>query len=607
MLIADCLRTLILYLIFLFVSILCMAQENLELGKIRTQGTKNLRKSVIRETMIMESTSWFKRNVLKKETQIFTKELLQQDIDRIIRLYQKSGYLQVSSEAETRIRKNKWIDITLNIDPGNPVKISKVKYKLEHNEELKDALSPRNYRSILYRSQSVMGNVFRDEAVYGDQILIAEEFNVAGYPYAKIKYDLEVDTLKNFVNVNWDIQKGIPAHFGPTLISGNKRISDKLIYKQLRYKEDDIWSGKSIEDSQEQIYNLGVFRIVSFKALISDTLKEKIPLTLQLEEAPRWTTRFGAGYGREDGIRAFGEFQYLGFLTSIGRLQLFSKHSELEPYHFSLRFSQPSLFIPMNTFSLNPYLRSANEPGYRLHKFGINISMLQNFSNVLNTSFGIEIEDVRIDSAGIDFYRSEDLEYYRKSSILLGVVFDNTKPILDPVQGYVVSLSLKSNGNFLFTDVPFNRILAEYKSYHGLVSRLILAVKLKAGAVFEGNKDIEIPVDERFFAGGSSVRGWKRSELGPKDEQGIPIGGNSMLAGSVEFRISTLKSTILAVFCDAGNVWSKSYSFHPGDLRYAAGFGIRIKTPIGPAGLDFARPILEDGSWQFHLNIGQSF
>jgi outer membrane protein insertion porin family len=560
--------------------------------------------------MVLESGGWFKQKILKKEPSGFTQELLEQDLNRVTRLYQKSGYLDASAIVETKLRRNNRMDISVNIDPGPPIKISTVKYELESNEELKESLPRRNYRSIQFGSQANPNIIFRDEIIYSDQLHIAGEFNSAGYPYARVSYDLKVDTIDDKAALTWKIQKGISARFGPTSIIGNERISDKLIYKQLRYDENDTWSGKSIEDTQDQIYSLGVFRIVSFKAQISDTLKEKIPLTIQVEEAPRWTTRFGAGYGREDGIRAFGEFQYLGFLTQTSRLNLYAKHSGLEPYHFYLRFSQPAFLIPVNTFSIYPYLKSANEPAYQLHKFGINLSMLQNFSNVLNTSFGIEIEDVSIDSAGNDSFRNEgeDIEYYRKSSILLGGIFNNAEPFLDPVQGYVISFSLKSNGNFLFTDVPFNRILGEYKSYHGLGTRVILAVKIKAGVIFQREDELEIPVDERFFAGGSySVRGWKRSELGPKDEQGIPIGGNSLLEGSIEFRIQTLKSTILALFCDAGNVWSKSYSFHPGDLHYAAGFGVRIKTPIGPAGLDFARPIFESGSWQFHLNIGHSF
>ena len=40
----------------------------------------------------------------------------------------------------------------------------------------------------------------------------------------------------------------------------------------------------------------------------------------------------------------------------------------------------------------------------------------------------------------------------------------------------------------------------------------------------------------------------------------------------------------------------------------AAGAGLKIKTPIGPAGIEIARPIFdEETSWQLHFNIGHTF
>ncbi|NOR76608.1 MAG: BamA/TamA family outer membrane protein, partial [Draconibacterium sp.] len=108
--------------------------------------------------------------------------------------------------------------------------------------------------------------------------------------------------------------------------------------------------------------------------------------------------------------------------------------------------------------------------------------------------------------------------------------------------------------------------------------------------------------------GSNSVRGWSRSNLGPKDESGRPIGGKSLLEGSAELRFSAGKKIILATFCDMGNVWEEAFSYKLNELRYSVGTGIRIKTPIGPVGFDFARPVFDrDTKWQFHFNIGHSF
>jgi outer membrane protein insertion porin family len=62
------------------------------------------------------------------------------------------------------------------------------------------------------------------------------------------------------------------------------------------------------------------------------------------------------------------------------------------------------------------------------------------------------------------------------------------------------------------------------------------------------------------------------------------------------------------VFLDYGNVWRDAYTLKFDEVRFAAGTGVRVSTPIGPVGIDFAHPVFEEnGDWQFHLNIGHAF
>ena len=566
---------------------------------------------MIRENMTLESTSWFKRKILKKDAVLYTKKLYEDDIKRINQQYQKNGFLNVSfGQPLITVRKKK-IKLTVLINEGEPVTVSDVSYIVDSVETIEQALPPREKRNVLLQSELTISKRFTDESFLNDQLLIADEFNNIGYPFALINYNLSVDTLSKTAQIEWLIDKGRLVHFGETSIAGNEKVPDKSILRQLNYRLGDIWSKKKIDETQRHIYNQGMFRVASVKAKLNDPSLDTLPVHIQIKEAPRWTTRFGVGYGREDKFRAFAELQLLGVITKTGRLNLYGKHSGLEPYNFYLKFSQPSVFWPVNTLSLYPYVKSENEPGYYLQKYGFNVSMLQNFSKQLNTSIGYEFEDVQLDTtfAAIsgDDYPEESL--YNKSGIVLGGIFNMADPILDPVQGYTILLNFKTNGLFVSKDLPFYRFITEYKAYFGIRKGLILALKAKIGTVQRTDENNYIPTDERFFGGGSnSVRGWARSELGPKDETGRPIGGKSILEGSAEVRFSLGKRLILALFCDAGNVWANSYTYNLNELRYAAGAGLKIKTPIGPAGLDFARPIFDtDTKWQIHFNIGHSF
>jgi outer membrane protein insertion porin family len=118
-----------------------------------------------------------------------------------------------------------------------------------------------------------------------------------------------------------------------------------------------------------------------------------------------------------------------------------------------------------------------------------------------------------------------------------------------------------------------------------------------------------VPVEERFFAGGSrSVRGWARQQLGPKDDENRPTGGFSTIEASLEPRISLFGPLSMVVFMDVGNVWQQTEDFSLNEIRLSAGGGLRYSTPIGPVGIDAARPVWDNNNqWQIHFNIGHAF
>jgi outer membrane translocation and assembly module TamA len=128
-----------------------------------------------------------------------------------------------------------------------------------------------------------------------------------------------------------------------------------------------------------------------------------------------------------------------------------------------------------------------------------------------------------------------------------------------------------------------------------------------------------VPFPKKYFLGGAtSVRGWGRYEISPLSEEGFPLGGNSQFAFSSEARVGLTGSVGGVVFLDGGNVWAKFSDADLGDLRYAAGLGLRYLTPIGPIRFDLGyqlNPIpgllvngqIQRRRWRIHFSIGQAF
>lgn len=605
-------RTAFFCLFLTLLSVSSIAQENLIIDKIKFKGNKHIANSKLKEEITIESSSWIKEKILKKEPVYFTYKLYNDDIKRLKIFYQKQGYLKVAfGEPKVVVNKKNKVELIVFVTEGKPVLISEISFLVDSAQTLQEVLHPRNKKNLLLQTKATKTKIFRDESLTKDKLLIAEAFYDEGYPYTLVIPQLEVDTLNNSTKIKWTIDRGPLSYFGSTIIKGNSRVPSKSIHRQLAYKKGDVWSKERIDQTQKQIYNQGNFRVASVKTQIGTEQLDTLPLQIQINEAPRWTTRFGVGYGREDRFRTFADIQYLSFITNAGRLNLYAKHSGLEPYNLYVKFSQPSFIFPMNTLTLHPFMQRQNEPGYKLDKIGFNITFFQNFSEELNTSIGFIFEDIELDTTNINEFElpSEEESFYKKSGFVLGGIYNTADPVLDPVQGYTFSFNIKTNDFFIDKEMPFYRILAELKTYIGVKKGIVLGLKAKGGGIQRTDDNSFIPIEERFFAGGShSVRGWSRSELGPKDKDGIPVGGNSLFETSAELRFDIGRKLKLALFADAGNVWIESFTYHINDLHYAAGVGIKIKTPIGPAGLDFARPIFDkEKQWQIHFNIGHTF
>jgi len=206
-------------------------------------------------------------------------------------------------------------------------------------------------------------------------------------------------------------------------------------------------------------------------------------------------------------------------------------------------------------------------------------------------------------------------EFIRKgvlSGLSLGLLWDGTDDPLNPSRGGVTSFTAEQVGGVLGGDFNFYKLQGEGKVYHRLTEEMVLAGRLKLGFAdpFNGSMS-EVPLFERFFAGGSnSVRGYGRHRLGPLSASDDPFGGRSLIEGALELRRQFTTKIGGAVFLDFGQVSVRSFDFPIDNLKYAVGFGVRYTTPAGPLRLDLGfvlEPPRGDQSWQVHFSIGQFF
>lgn len=589
------------------------AQENAEIRKIKIKGNKAFDDGELLEKITFNKASWIGKLFFKQEASFYSSEAWEMNKAQLKAFYQSEGYLNVQiedPELEMHPRKYK-VDLLIRIRERQPVTVGRVDFSTVESGKEDSLLTGEGWQKEKNELETKRRERFRDEEVSGDQDVIATWFSSLGFAYVDVQptISLSADTSEAFVD--WNIDKGPSCRFGELSIAGLERTPEKAVRKQMTIAPGDVYSSRGLSQSQKQIYELGLFRIASLQARLSSSQKETIPLKLTIEEAPRWSTRFGVGYGREDEFRTFVDVGYLNFPGPVMRTNFYAKHSALEPYRFEAKITKPAILGPRSSLEFRPMIRRRNERGFDSFIWGGDLSLHQNFSDYLTGSVSLYFERVDIEITS-DFERSlRDLNQstYSKNGVSLGLLYYTANPRFDPTDGWSLGINTRANSSFFDSAYPFFKYLFEVKRYQPVRSGLVLAMRLKAGSIRPWGNGVVTPFEERFFAGGSqSVRGWPRQMLGPLDEENVPIGGNSVLEGSIEPRIKIFGPLSLVLFMDFGNVWRDENTFKPDEVRFAAGSGIRVSTPIGPVGIDFARPVFDDDNkWQFHLNIGHAF
>jgi translocation and assembly module TamA len=192
---------------------------------------------------------------------------------------------------------------------------------------------------------------------------------------------------------------------------------------------------------------------------------------------------------------------------------------------------------------------------------------------------------------------------------------------VEPTKGGYAALRSAFGTRYAGGAFEYVQLVPELRGYVPLGS-VVLGARVRGGT-FIG----DVPATERFFSGGaSSHRGFGERKLAPfvtgevkGTERTIPYGGASMLETGVEtrFPIATWRKIGIggAVFLDGGDVRKELSEINPGALHWAAGFGLRFHTLVGPVRADLGYRLNRTGPeepvpgsrFAFHLTLGEAF
>ena len=586
---------------------MAQGQDDYAISEIDFHGNETLTERALLEQMNTRAPTFLEKITFWKKNPAFSPVMFENDMERLHHYYQRHGFLDPGLDYSlNRDDQRGEMAITIDIQEGKPIKIRKIQFKGQLDSAARSLLAK-------YRDTSLLepGVRFIDEEILNFEREMRDYFSNRGYPNIEVHRNLNVLRAKKQVDIVFDIETGPPATFGDVKIKGDSLVSERFIRNKLTFSRGQRYSGEKLDATQMKLFNTDLFRYVVVRGQSDSIQDRRIPVLIEVSEQPSWSLEAGVGYGSEDRFRASVYLTRLRFLGGARKLIFEGKHSHFLPVSLESRFIQPGLAGGNLDLIVNPFFIREREQSYTVDRLGGGLTFQQRFTKNTSGYLMYSLERDFLQDFSIPEYleREEDRDLVRnKSGLTVGIRRNTTKKLIAPTSGW------KANGHFTYMGIGFRSEFHYYQSEVSLVRYFrvdddwIVAGRIRSGFI-KPLRDESSPIEDRFLLGGaSSMRGWGRHQISPVNEQGKLIGGNTMLEGNVELRFPIYDIFSGVIFTDIGNVWRKTYAYDLTDLRYDAGAGLRIKTPVGPVGLDIATPLFErEKRLQFFLSVGRAF
>ncbi|MCX6348783.1 MAG: outer membrane protein assembly factor BamA [Candidatus Aureabacteria bacterium] len=565
-------------------------------------------------------------------TGIFRKDEFEADLEKITQYCHNQGYLDMKAlKTENVFSPDKGsIFITIAIEEGKRYSAGTI--GLSGNE----VFSESELRSLLALKP---GAVFSYQAVRLDVRALQDFYSSKGYIDAVVRPSTVYDPAKDRMDVAYALRENQLSYINRIDISGNTVTKDIVIRRELAVRPGEVCDGIKIRRSEERISNLGFFQKVTIDPVASEAPGSK-DLAIRVEEKKTGEFLFGVGYSSIDDLIGFAEiglgnfdlFHWPNFLGAGQKIRLRGEFGSTRD-NYELSFTEPWIFGVPLSFGVDLYRRDWVWEDYKERRKGGDIRLRRRLTGFAEANLTYDLEQVEIYSVASDAYWSIQSEAGKNwvSSLTPGLSYDSRDSYLIPTRGVNATINCEVAGGILGGDKDFVKTIFSGSLYYSIFEGHILGFRVMAGSAQPYSDTEIVPVYERFFLGGAnSIRGFRYREVGPYDTlTDDPIGGDSMVLGSVEYTFPIWENTIRgALFFDIGNVWvDDTWSVvQPGDppmdvfsnpwlksLNSAAGIGLRLYLPIGPIKLDYGWPLRSgpdgwnDAGGRFNFNIGYAF
>lgn len=451
----------------------------------------------------------------------------------------------------------------------------------------------------------ILGEPAKSKHILDAEKRISQWFGKHGFPFPNTaKPKVVVDHAEQTVTVEFLVDPGPWARFGPTEIRGQESVDEAYARGKIPWKEGDPFNADLLSKARRKLRATGLFAFVQVKTGEAIDQEGRLPIMIRVKERKHRTVKAGASYKTDESLGAKLSWEHRNLWHHGEHLTVEGTASGIA-YAAEGSFLKPEFLRSDQSLVLNVRLAEDHPDAFTSKSLKGTGRIERMISTGMTLTAGLGLKWQKVDQLGEE-------ERFTLVSLPMSFSWDTSNDPLDPSRGGRLKLEVIPYRDFSGADLSFIQAYTHYSRYIRFSQKpnLVFAVRGTLGAMSGAERD-DIPADIRFYAGGGgSIRGYAYQSVGPLREN-QPIGGRSLAGLSTELRMKISDTLGFVAFVDGGNVFETAFPDFEESFRWGGGFGLRYLTGIGPLRLDIGIPLNKregiDDSFQVYISLGQAF
>lgn len=578
---------------------------------IRFVGNEAFSDDALREEIGSKEDRWYR---FLSSDDLYDPDRIEYDGELLRRFYLKHGYADfrvVSANAELQEGTDDFY-LTFTVEEGPRYKVGRI--AIDSDLRSFDANALKEAVTIL------PGEWYNGEEIQKSSDAMTDKLGDLQYAFIAVRPDVERNRANETIDLTFRVGESPRVFVERVDIHGNVRTIDKVVRRELSLAEGDPFNRSKLARSEQKIRDLDYFEKVEVKTL-PGSAPDKTVVDIEVAEKSTGELSIGAGFSTSDGPLADLRIRERNFLgkgqdvllatTLAGRRTQFD-FSFTEPY-----FLDRDLQAGVDAFHITRDFQ--DEANYDQRKSGGGLRVGYPLSEKWRQTFRYRYEVNEITDVDADASRFvRDQEGKRDtSSVGQRLTYDSRDSVLFPTEGLYGWLDTEVAG--LGGDAQYVSGTVGTSYYYPMFERKVVLNLLGETGAIGAYGDETVRINERFYLGGSNLRGFERGGLGPRDlATDDSLGGNYFYRGTAELSFPIGLPEELGVqghaFTDFGSIWELDET-GPGiadedSIRAAAGLGLSWRSPMGPIRVDVAAPYMKedfDKKEVFRFSFGTRF